>query len=537
MKNKNYPLYNVEKVNNLKELVNFAEEKYGNKPAFTFERKNERVSVSYTTFKNDTDALGTALFDLGIKNTRIALIGENSYEWIVAYLATVNGGNTIVPLDKELPLTDLNNILIDCQASVLIYSDDYRDIADGLTGDQIHIKHKFNMKSDLSGLIERGRVIIGTDRAFVEYDIDNNSLATILYTSGTTGAPKGVMLSHYNIACDVVKSCQNIFFFGVSLLVLPLHHSFAFTCGVLIMLYRGCDTVINKSLKDVAGNLLKFKPNNAFLVPLYIETFYKKVWENARKTGRDALLERLIKVSNCLLKLGIDLRPKLFKKVLASFGGELDVIVSGGAPIDAAYIKGFRDLGLKVRNGYGISECSPVVSVNRNHYCRDGSVGTVLPGLDVKILEPDENGRGEICVKGDIVMLGYYNNERATKDAFDDGWFKTGDIGYLDKDGFLFITGRKKNLIILSNGKNIQPEDVESSLSNITYIKESVVYADNDMIVAEVFLDTENEPDCAALLDKDIVKLNKTLPAYKNIGKTVIRDTEFPKTTTKKIKR
>ena len=538
MKNKNYPLYEVDSVGNLKELLNNVCSKYSDRAAFTFSQGNELTSITYGQFMADVGALGTALFDLGIRNTKVALIGENSYEWVLSYFATVNGGNTIVPLDKELPLADLTKQLIDCQASILIYSDGYQDVADGLMDEQLNIKRKLNIKLELSAMIEEGKELVKTDSSFIEYRIDNNSLATIIYTSGTTGVPKGVMLSHKNIASDVVISCQNCFFFGISLLVLPLHHSFSFTGGVLIMMYYGCNIVINRSLKNVAEDFIKYKPNNTLLVPLFVETFYKKVWSNAKKTGKDNLLKILIKISNVFLKFGIDLRAKLFKQVLSAFGGELDVVITGGAPIDNTYIKGFRELGIKVLNGYGISECSPVVSVNRNDYYHDGSIGLVLPSLEVKILDPDENGHGEICIKGDIVMLGYYQNERATKETFDGDWFKTGDIGYLDQDRFLYISGRKKNLIILNNGKNVYPEELEFALLNyISYIKEAVIYSEDNTIIAEVFLDTESDPNYANYLDSDIVELNRTLPPYKNIGRIKIRDTEFPKTTTKKIKR
>jgi long-chain acyl-CoA synthetase len=284
--------------------------------------------------------------------------------------------------------------------------------------------------------------------------------------------------------------------------------------------------------------MVKFKPFNMILVPLFVETIYKKIWADAKKQDKDKMLKKMVGVSNRLLKIGIDIRHLLFKSVIKSFGGNLKLIVSGGAPLDPRYVKGFREIGIIVLNGYGITECSPIVSVNRNEYYRDGSVGQIYSCCEVKIAEPDENGHGEICVKGKNVMLGYYKNEQATKEAFDGEWFKTGDIGYLDQDGFLFISGRKKNLIILSNGKNVYPEEMEYAiLTDIPYVKEVVVYAESDAIVAEIFLDDKNYPDCTLTINGDISRLNRTLPLYKNIGKIVIRDIEFPKTTVKKIKR
>jgi len=538
MKNKKYPFYNIESINNLKELINLIAEKYGDNPAVTFERDNNIINISYRQLKSDIEALGTAFWDLGIQNEKIALIGENSYEWILTYFAAVNGGNIIVPLDRDLPEADIKNLIDDSETKTFVYSDSFSDIQEYLRDNNANINNYINM-NNIAGMIDKGSLLIKNgDRRVVDYNIKNHDFATLIYTSGTTGVAKGVMLSHFGFARDIVASCQSVKLTGSNLLVLPLHHSFSFTGCILYMLLSGSEIIINKSLKRITQDLLKYKPHNIFLVPLFVETFYKKIWDGAQSKNKDGLLKKLIGISNILLKTGIDLRRVLFKSILKEFGGNLELIVTGGAPIDAKYIKGLRDFGIMTLNGYGITECSPVVCVNRNNYFRDGSVGPIFPCCEAKIAEPDENGHGEIYIKGDIVMLGYYKNEQATKNAFDGEWFKTGDIGYIDGDGFLFISGRKKNLIILNNGKNVYPEEIEFALLNqISYVKEVVVYAEDNAITAEMFLDTENNPDCAANIDGDILKLNRTLPVYKNIAKTIIRDTEFPKTTTKKIKR
>lgn len=537
MKNKSYPLYKIEPVGNLKDLVNFAAEKYARKPAFTFVRNKEVHSVSYYKFKLDVDALSTGFLDIKIENAKIAVIGENSYEWILTYFAAVNSGNVIVPLDKDLPAADIHYLLEDSGAEALVYSDDYADVAEYLQENGVAIKHYISMKR-LSELLECGDVLIRYgDKRVADYKIDAHAMAALLYTSGTTGAAKGVMLSQHAIANDTMAACQNVKVDGNNLFVLPLHHAFGFVV-VCAMLLWGSETYINSSLKKILTDMEKFKPRHMFLVPLFVETFYKKIWDGAVKQGKADLLKKMVKISNVLMKIKVDARRLLFKSVLRSFGGDLKLVVSGGAPLDPKYVQGFRDFGINVLNGYGITECAPIVSVNRNNYYRDGSIGSVLSRCEVKILEPDENSHGEICVKGDIVMLGYYNNEQATKEAFDGDWFKTGDIGYLDEDGFLFISGRRKNLIILGNGENVYPEELEFALLNhIPYIKEVIVYADDTAIIAEVFLDTENEPDCASRLNGDIVSFNQTQAPYKNIGRTVIREIEFPKTTTKKIKR
>jgi len=467
----------------------------------------------------------------------VAVIGENSYEWILSYFSVVNSGNVILPLDKDLSVAEIKNLLNDSGAVVLVFSDDYSDVANRLREDAVNIRRYINM-NQVRELVNLGVEIMRSgSRGVVDCEIVDGSLATLLYTSGTTGKSKGVMLSHGNLANNTVAACQNVDILGSNILLLPLHHSFGVVV-VCVMILKGSETCINLSFKSMLSDLLKFKPCNLFLVPLFVETFYKKIWVDAKKQGKDKLLKRMIGISNVLLKIGIDVRRLFFRSVIEAFGGNLKLIVSGGAPLDPCYVKGFRELGINVLNGYGITECSPIVSVSRNRYYRDGSVGHGCSCCEVKIVEPDENGYGEICVKGGNVMMGYYKNEQATKEVFDGAWFKTGDVGYLDQDGFLFISGRKKNLIILSNGKNIYPEEIEFAVLNyIPYVKEVVLYAESDMIVAEMFLDAENYSDCALTINSDILKLNRVLPLYKSIGKIVIRDTEFPKTTTKKIKR
>ena len=516
MCNKPYPLYEVEEMNNLKELVNIVAEKYGDNTAFTFERNKETISISYRQFKSDVDSLGTALFDMGIENTKVALIGENSYEWILTYFATVNSGNVIVPLDKELPASDVKALVDHAEAEVFVYSDTYADLATHLQESSTAVRHYLN-KNGLKKLIEESQASIQKDKKQVaDYIVDENVLATLSYTSGTTGNAKGVMLSHRSITRNAVGICQSVDFLDASLLVLPLHHASGFM-GALCMLIYGSAIGINGSLKSLQGDFSKYKPESMVLVPLFIETLYKQILAAAKGNTDKAVL------------------ASIANKV---FGGDLSIIICGAAPLDPKYVDIYADWGIALLNVYGLTECSGAISINRNHYNRAGSAGLVVPYCEVKISNLDENGCGEVWSRGENIMLGYYKNEQATAETFDDEWFKTGDIGYLDDDGFLFITGRKKNVIILSNGKNVYPEELEFALINqIPYIKEVVVYADNDMIIAEVFLDTENMPDCVSRLDEDIINFNKTQAMYKNVAKTIVRDSEFPKTTTKKIKR
>jgi len=550
--NKPYPLYKREWLNDMKELVAYTSRTYGDNNAFTWEDDNDKeVNVSFNEFKRQIEALGTALYSKNIKNERIALLGESSYLWVLSYFAAANGGNAIVPLDKNLSASAMQVLVKDSEAGILIYSDGFKDIAEEINCEKLKIK--WNMKTDITAMTEEGKKLIADGSPFakeyIEYKVDNTKLATIIYTSGTTGASKGVMLSHKSLMTDVCSATPYIDMFGRGLMVLPLHHAFAFTACILATHYFGCDIVINKSLTNVLADLQKFKPNNILLVPLFVEKFYARIWDTARKTKKDKLLKGLIKVSNFLLKLHIDLRRVLFKSVLKAFGGNLDLIVTGGAPIDEKYLKGFKELGINIVNGYGITECSPIVSVNRNGYSREGSIGLVLQNTKVKIIDKDEKGLGEICVQGDIVMMGYYNNPQATAEAFiedEDGkWFKTGDVGRLDDDNFLFIGGRKKNLIILSNGENVSPEGLEFEIvSALPYVKEVVCYQEGNEIVAEAFFNKEyieetgtQDLNYTEKFAADMVEFNRSQPPQKNIGKTLVRDTEFPKTTTMKIKR
>jgi len=527
MNNKPYPLYDVMEVKNLKELVNKCADTFGKKVAFKFEREKEEVCISYSQFKSDVDALGTALYDMGIQNTKIAVIGENSYEWILSYLSIVNSGNVLVPIDKELMPPDINTLINHAGVQVFIYSDTYEDVIDFLRENNTEIRHYINMNTLIS-LVEKGNSLIQNgNNSIVKYSIDNNKLALLIYTSGTTGSAKAVMLSHNNVACNAVGTCKIVSFPESFLLILPMHHIFALDVGIAVMMLHGASIAINSSLKNIAGDLQKYKPRNIFMVPLFAESFYKQIMAVA---GENAKQETLIQIAD---------------KV---FGGNLKTIGCGSAPIDIKYINWYRELGIEFLEGYGLTECAGVGSVNRNNYYRDNSIGQILPNSEVKIIDSDENGNGEICIKGDHIMLGYYKNDEATTEAIDGEWLKTGDIGYIDEDGFLFISGRKKNLIILSNGKNVYPEEIEFELQGIPFIKEVVVkedtamHGDTDLLIAEIFPDYDNAKtqsvnDIQAHFDQAIEEYNKKAPSFKHIRRVILRDIEFPKTTTKKIKR
>jgi Long-chain acyl-CoA synthetases (AMP-forming) len=415
--------------------------------------------------------------------------------------------------------------LQDSECKLFIYSDQYADIAGQLRTSVDRI----NMKDIPERLKEGIRLMKEGHKEYSCITPGRDDLASIVYTSGTTGIPKGVMLSHNNLCSSLYGSCCNVWFEGASLLVLPLHHTFGLVAGVLVIMLYGYPVCINRSLKRLSADFQKYRPQNLFAVPLIVETLYKNIWSSAAKQGKDKLLKRLICIGNLLLKLKIDLRNVFFKSVMDAFGGNLNLIVSGGAPIDEKYIDGFRSFGITVLNGYGITECGPVVAVNRNRFIVPHSVGLPLCCNEVNIAE-----NGEVLVKGENVMLGYYRDEKMTSQALTDGWFHTGDIGEIDRYGALHITGRIKNLIILANGENISAEWIEQKLYAIPYLNEVIVYGMDHLIVAEIFLD-ECVSDARERIDGDIKMINQQLPQNQNIGRIIIRHTEFPKTTTKKI--
>lgn len=526
----NYNLYKHTPIYTTKELLDFCVSKYGEKEAFAYQNKKKDISVSFKKFKTDVDAFGSYLLNTGFKDSHIAVFGENSYEWILTHFAVTCGGNVIVPIDKELDADSIAELLLGSESEVLVYSNTYADIAEQLKTKLPNITH-INMR-DIPEYIEKGKQLIANGYAdFINTVVDKDDLASIVYTSGTTGKSKGVMLTHNNFCSCMYGACCNVQLTGASLLVLPLHHTFGLVASVFAVMYYGYPIYINKSLKKLPDDFKKCKPQHLFAVPLIVETLYKNIWATAKKQGKDKALRLLIRISDALLKCRIDLRKILFKSVISAFGGNIDLIVSGGAPIDTKYINAFNSFGITVLNGYGITECGPIVAVNRNKFNVIGSVGLPLCCNDVKISDD-----GEILVKGDNVMLGYYHNESENKKVFVDGWFKTGDVGTIDEYGAIHITGRIKNLIILGNGENISAESIEKQIYTIPYVKEAIAYGKDNIIVAEVYLD-EEIIDAKDRINADIQMINQRLPQIKNIGQVVVRDTEFPKTTTKKIKR
>ncbi len=554
------PLNEVSKIERIVDILTQAEAECPEKIAYRYRNaKQEIVDVTYKTFGEDVRALGSALTSLGVDKEHISIVAENSYNWINVYLSVLCSRGVYLPVDKELPPEDMLYVLNNGDAKVLFYSKRFEKLFQEKRAELAGVQYfiGFDREEDegeflsFARLMEKGRKLFA--EGYTEYTdnmtaSDPEALKMLVYTSGTTGIAKGVMLSERNLVCEVYHGLQVADILTVGLSVLPYHHTYEAVVGILVYLHRHAVTCINDSLAAILKNLKTYQPDYIYLVPAFLEMFYKKIRANMEEKGKWETFQKGAKISKLLLKLGIDVRRKLFKELHEVFGGNLRLMVVGAAPLRSEVINFFETVGITVCQGYGITECSPLVSVNRNNkYADPETVGMPLPCLEVRIDNPAEDGTGEICVKGKTVMLGYYKNEEETRRVMVDGWFHTGDLGKIDERGYLSITGRCKNLIVLDNGKNVYPEEIENYIMLVPYMAEVIVKGVKDenektVLLAEVFLnkdkvkEMEKAPDEAQVLS-DIRIQTAALPMYKQVTKIKIRDTEFEKTTTKKIRR
>jgi long-chain acyl-CoA synthetase len=584
---KNIPLYDVRPIQDLRDMVRQSVNLYGDKPVFLVKdpraigqspavasaptagasdtRSAPYQPVTYQKFARDVDALGTWFFKQSLQGSRIAILAETRYEWYVTYLATVNGTGIVVPLDKELPQAEIANLLDRSQADVLVYASSKQKEVNAIRDSITTVKTFIAMDpptvaGDLyfwDCLTEGEDLLAKGSTAFTTAPIDPEVLSILLFTSGTTAMSKAVMLNHRNICINLQAMCQMLYIGpdDIFLSVLPLHHTYECTCGFLCPVYRGATVAVCEGLRHITKNMQESKVTIMLAVPLMLELFYKRIMKSATSDPKLAKKFRLgLKISGFLRKIGIDKRKKLFAKVHDNFGGHLRMLIAGGAAIDPAIIAGLRDLGLESVQGYGLTECAPILALNRDVDYKDNAAGLPLPGVEIKIIEPDENGIGEIVGRGPNVMMGYFENEEATKEAIDsEGYFHTGDLGYQDKDGFVIITGRKKNVIIAKNGKNIFPEEIEFKLLQNDLIAEclvsgredeageTIVRADifpNEEKVREIFGDIPlDSKDVRDAIDQIIRSVNHGMVTYKYIREFDLRPTEFEKTSSKKIKR
>ena len=569
--NKNYPIYKTTFIDDMRSLVEEAAQNFSDSIAVSYKENywdKEVKKVTFSQWRDDVRHLGTALIANGLREENIAIVGEKSYGWCCSFFAVMAIGSVTVPVDKELPADDIEGIISTTRCKAVIFGKTAEAKIKELLSKGalntvetlISVAAESKLEtSDLNGktlisvaaLQEKGAALYKQgDNSYYDYKIDVNKLASIVFTSGTTGKGKGVMLSQANIGLDMTLGMYNFDITRKTLHVLPPHHTFGSTVNYVGHLAQGCEVYISSGIKHVSDEIKEQQPTHLILVPAFLEVMNRKIWATARKSKKEGLLKTMMKVSDLLRKVGIDVRRKLFGSVLSAFGGKLELIICGGAKLDEEIIRTFDSLGITILNGYGITECAPLISANRNKYRKPGSVGTPILACRVKIDHPDENGEGEICVKGPNVMLGYYNNPEATAEVFDkDGFFRTGDYGKLDEEGWIYITGRKKNLIILSNGKNVYPEEIEADLQKVEGVCEVVVYAgesrlqkDKITIVAEIFPDAEllrekGIDNMQAYFEEQVKWLNAKMPSYKAVKHVKLRDSEFQKNTSRKITR
>ena len=554
------------KFTDLKDMLNQTGEVYGDRPAYIFktEEKGKFRIITHKEFRENINALGTTLIQMGLKDKRIAVISENRYEWELSYLAVASGVGVIVPLDKALPDNELESLILRSQVEAIIYSSKYDAIMNTLR-EKKNTNLKYFISMDLEentqgiyaekALVEKGKKLLADgNKTYIDAKIDAEKMGIMLFTSGTTAMSKAVMLSHKNLVTNVMDIIQRFDLTDEDrfLSFLPLHHVFECTVGFLYPISIGGSIAFCEGVKHMAENIKEFEITAMISVPAVFDIIYRKVMKTIEKKGKLANLEKGKKVSQFLLKMKIDLRKQLFKEVHESLGPKLKLVVTGGAALDPETEKGFNDLGFDVEQGYGLTETAPVIAAETPKCRRLGSIGKKFPSVEVKIDDPDEEGIGELMAKGPSIMLGYYENEEATKSALEpDGWFHTGDLARIDKDGFIYIAGRKKSVIVLNNGKNVFPEEIETLLNKVEGIKETFVYEkkedDGDVkVCVEIVYDKEMIKDLYHIEDEEKIKeflwekvkeVNKLMPKYKYVREMIATEEPLIKTTTLKIKR
>ena len=567
MKIKN-DVYKTDHYDNLRDMINKTTEKFSDKTAFVVKRKKEgEVSyrdVTFKEYKEDINALGTALISLGLKNARVVVISPNRYEWCGTYMAVVNGVGVIVPLDRSLPGNEMQGMLERSQADAIIFDKKYKETIRELKNncETINIKNYICMDDEEDGeflsyskLLEKGREMIKEKskdaETYLNAEIDIDKMSILLFTSGTTSLSKAVMLTHRNLIEQIpaLRAILDAWPGDVSLSFLPLHHTFG-SLGVWYIYVAGATTVFCDGLKHIQENLKEYGVTVLVTVPLLIENMYKKIMKTLEKEGKIDTVNKGRKIANGLEKLHINVRRKLFKDIIDALGGKLRIFVVGAAALDKEISKAFNEFGILVCQGYGLTETSPVVAAEPDKHIKYGSVGFPLRNLQVEINEPNEEGIGEIKVKGPSVMLGYYGMPEETANVLKNGWFYTGDLGYFDKQGYLYITGRKKDVIVLKNGKNIYPDEIESLINKLEYVSETLVFGypkEDDLIVTAKIVYNKDyieenykamtKEDLQNMIWTDIKQINSTVAGYQHVKKIIITEEPLIKTTTAKVKR
>ncbi len=590
-----YPLHPYTEVLDLKELMENSYREFPEHTAFLTKpvRGKPYHPVTYKKYYHDIESLGTALLELGLgEDSRVAIVAETRYEWYVSYLAITNGEAIVVPIDKELSASEMLSLFNRSRCDAIIYSQGMAERVESVASDVPTLKHLIRMNDVLfaTGLTEQddpaeayagptqirlaggadvevhawndvyraGRALVASgDTRFQDVKIDREACRILLFTSGTTDKSKCVMHSHATITANINEMGQ-LLFIGINnddtvLSVLPLHHTYECTCGFLYQIYKG-DTIAQvEGLRYITDNMKEAQVTTILCVPLLLEAVHKSVWRNIRKQGKEKLVRRMMKITRGLRKVGIDLRRKVFGSVHEAFGGRMQTFIAGGAAIDPEILRDFDDWGFVAVQGYGLTEFAPILALNREKLFRYDSAGLPLPSVEAKVLDPDEQGVGEFIARGPNLMLGYYEAPELTARSIVDGWYHTGDMGYITDDGFLIITGRKKNLIVTKGGKNVYPEELEALLNRNPEVAESVVsaatakngeqiiaveiYPDADGVAAKLGKKDSSHEEILALMNELVKTLNQTLQPYQAIRQVTIRETEFTKNTSKKIMR
>ncbi len=550
---------------NIKELIYHSAEVFAEHTAFIIKHKQEKqVTYENKTYQQllyEINSLGSRFYELGYQEKRIAIVGRNRYEWVLTHLTNLLGGMVSIPLDKELQIEELESCLARSKADVVVFDEKYIEMITQIQQrKQTQLSDYICMTKQegyvaLPDLLEEGKKILEAgNRAYPDAKIDSYKMNILLFTSGTTSKSKAVMLSQNNLASNIYAMLlvEKFVVEDINLAFLPMHHIFGST-GMIVMLAAGVTTAFPDGLRYIAQNLKEYKVSVFFGVPLLIEAIYKKIEEGIAKQGKTKIVAIAKKVSHFLLKFHIDIRRKLFKSILEELGGNMRFVISGGAPLDKKVAQGMNELGIQLIQGYGLTETSPVIAAENDRKVRYGSIGIPMDNVEIEIVDKNEDGVGELCVKGPNVMLGYYENEEETNRVLKDGWFYTGDLAYQDKDGYLFITGRKKDVIVLKNGKKVFPDELEILINRIELVQESMVFGmplDNDKndvkLSVKVVYDKEvakekyancTEDDIKQIIWEEIKKINKTLPPYKYMKHLIVTDQELIKTTTQKVKR